>query len=277
MHHKKSFILDSLLVGLIISFVLASLPIGILAETTDETRTLESIEIREYEGKDLSSIGDFFENSIKGPQYINAENYTLTVSGLVNTQLELTYDETINNHQHFEKVVTLYCVEGWNVTILWEGISVKDLIADAGADPNANIVIFYAYDGYSTSLPLDYIIDNNILIAYKMNNVTLPPERGFPFQLVAESKWGYKWIKWITAIELSANEHYRGYWESRGYSNDAGLSESSYNPETPGIPPEIPMPPAIPEFPALIIVPLFVTATIIVTIYRKRLAQKKAH
>ena len=39
----------------------------------------------------------------------------------------------------------------------------------------------------------------------KMNNVTIPPERGFPFMLVAESKWGYKWIKWVTKIEVSNN------------------------------------------------------------------------
>jgi len=85
------------------------------------------------------------------------------------------------------------------------------------------VVIFYAYDDYSTSVPLDYIIDNNIMMAYKMNDVVLPPERGYPFQLVAESKWGYKWIKWITAIELSDNEDYRGFWESHGYPNDADL------------------------------------------------------
>jgi len=84
-------------------------------------------------------------------------------------------------------------------------------------------VIFRAYDGYSTSLPLDYIIDNNILMAYKMNNVTLPPERGYPFQLVAESKWGYKWIKWITKIELTDNENYLGFWERRGYPNTADI------------------------------------------------------
>ena len=48
-------------------------------------------------------------------------------------------------------------------------------------------------------------------------------ERGFPFQLVAESKFGYKWIKWITTIELSANTDYLGYWESRGYPNDGDL------------------------------------------------------
>jgi DMSO/TMAO reductase YedYZ molybdopterin-dependent catalytic subunit len=65
-------------------------------------------------------------------------------------------------------------------------------------------------------------------MAYKMNNVTLPPERGFPFQLVAESKWGYKWIKWITTIELSDDSAYRGYWESRGFSNTGNVTESFF-------------------------------------------------
>jgi DMSO/TMAO reductase YedYZ molybdopterin-dependent catalytic subunit len=66
-------------------------------------------------------------------------------------------------------------------------------------------------------------------MAYKMNNVTLPIERGFPFQLVAESKWGYKWIKWITEIEFSSNESYEGYWEQRGYSNSANLTEGFFD------------------------------------------------
>ncbi len=99
----------------------------------------------------------------------------------------------------------------------------KDLIEEAGVDSRAKVVIFYAYDGYSTSLPLDYVVDNDILMAYKMNGVVLPPERGFPFQLVAESKLGYKWIKWVTEIELSDDVNYRGFWESRGFSNDADL------------------------------------------------------
>jgi len=181
------------------------------------------VEIREYEGEDLSSISAFRENSIKGPQYIDAEDYKLNVTGLVNNKIEYTYDEVISNFSIQEKVVTLHCVEGWSVTILWEGVLVKDLIEAAGVDPSATTVIFYAYDGYTTSMPLDYIIDNHIIMAYKMNNVTLPPERGYPFQLVAESKWGYKWIKWITTIELSDNEDYRGFWESRGYPNDADI------------------------------------------------------
>ena len=62
-------------------------------------------------------------------------------------------------------------------------------------------------------------------MAYRMNGVTMPPEGGFPFSLVAESKWGYKWIKWITGIELSDNVDYRGYWESVGYSNEGDLDK----------------------------------------------------
>jgi DMSO/TMAO reductase YedYZ molybdopterin-dependent catalytic subunit len=193
-----------------------------------QTEVLAPNEIREYEGADLSSINDFRENSIKGPQEINVDSYMLRITGLVTMSTDYTYDEVLNAYQRYKKVVTLDCVEGWSVTILWEGLLISDLLAEAEPLENAEVVIFHAYDGYTTSLPIDYIIDNDILIAYKMNDVVLPPERGFPFQLVAESKWGYKWIKWITEIELSDDVDYRGYWESRGYSNSADLDDSFF-------------------------------------------------
>ena len=194
----------------------------------DDTEILAPNEIREYEGVDLSSISAFRENSIKGPQEIDVESYTLGITGLVANPTSYTYDEVLNRYQHYKKVITLDCVEGWSVTILWEGLLVRDLLAEAEPLADAEVVIFHAYDGYTTSLPLDYIMDNDILMAYKMNDVVLPPARGFPFQLVAESKWGYKWIKWITEIELSDDANYRGYWESRGYSNSADLDESFF-------------------------------------------------
>jgi DMSO/TMAO reductase YedYZ molybdopterin-dependent catalytic subunit len=193
-----------------------------------QTEGLAPVEVREYEGVDLSSINAFRENSIKGPQEIDVESYSLSITGLVTNSTSYTYDEVLNRYQNYKKVVTLDCVEGWSVTILWEGLLVRDLLAEAGPLANAEVVIFHAYDGYTTSLPIDYVMDNDILMAYKMNDVILPPERGFPFQLVAESKWGYKWIKWITEIELSDDASYRGYWESRGYSNSADLDESFF-------------------------------------------------
>jgi len=194
-----------------------------------ETTELEPVEIREYEGEDLSSINDFRENSIKGPQYVDINGYQLKITGLVESPKSYTYDEVVGVHPSYEKVVTLDCVEGWSAKILWEGVLVRDLLAEAGPLPGARVVIFHAYDGYTTSLSLAYITGNDILMAYKMNGVTLPPERGFPFELVAESKWGYKWIKWIIEIELSDDENYRGYWESRGYSNTGDLDKSFFD------------------------------------------------
>ena len=187
-------------------------------------RMLYPEEIRDYEGQDLSSISDFRENSIKGPQQVNETTYRLTITGLVNQTVEYTYADVVNGFQKYQKVVTLHCVEGWSVNILWEGFLLKDIIEQAKIDANAEVIIFHAYDGYTTSLPLDYIMSNDIIIAYKMNGLTLPPERGFPFQLVAESKYGYKWIKWLTEIELSNNKDYRGYWERYGWPNDADVA-----------------------------------------------------
>jgi DMSO/TMAO reductase YedYZ molybdopterin-dependent catalytic subunit len=204
---------------------------GCIQQTPSQPLMLDGVEVSEYKGEKLDSIETAFrENSIKGPQYILKDNYKLQITGLVENPKSLTYDEVLEK-QSYEKVVTLYCVEGWDAKILWEGILVKDLINDAGGPKTrANTVIFHAYDGYTTSFPLEYIMDENLdlIMAYKMNGVTLPPERGFPFQLIAESKWGYKWIKWITKIEISDDESYEGYWESRGYSNTGNLDESFF-------------------------------------------------
>ena len=190
---------------------------------------LPAVEVRAYQGNDLSSMNDFRENSIRGPQYIDPSGYRLTVTGLTNKTDVYTYQEILTRYPHYTKIVTLFCVEGWDVTILWEGVLVRDLIQEAGIDPRAHTVIFTAHDGYTTSFPLDYLMNDDIIIAYKMNNVTLPAERGYPFQLVAQDKWGYKWIKWIEKIQLTDDPGYRGYWEQRGYSNTADLEKNFFS------------------------------------------------
>lgn len=197
--------------------------IGTGGDNGGSRKDLGAGEIREYEGQALSSINDFRENSIIGPQYIDLDSYELKVTGLVQNPETYSYDDVIDNFAHHKKVVTLNCVEGWSVKLLWEGILVRDLIEKAGHLDNVKVVIFHSYDGYTTSFPIDYIMNNEIIMAYKMNDITIPPERGFPFQLVAEDKWGYKWAKWITEIELTDNEDYLGYWESYGYSNSGSL------------------------------------------------------
>lgn len=221
----KAFVLVLFLVTVSISVTLLYFVYNKMTNPKSTSETIERLvdsQVTEYEGKDLSSIEDFRENSIKGPQYVDEDTYRLKVLGLVDEELNLTYREALDSKK-YEKIVTLYCVEGWDATILWEGILLRDLFEKAGVDESAKTVIFRAYDGYSTSLALDYVLENDILLAYKMNGVELPPERGFPFQVVAESKWGYKWAKWITEIELSSDENFKGYWEEAGYNLDGDV------------------------------------------------------
>jgi len=219
-----------LIVQLSISLIIIAATSGCTADvTTDKVKQLESVQVHEYQGEKLSSISDFHENSIRGPQNVSIDTYKLKVTGLVQKPLAFTYAEAIETHDNYKKLLTLDCVEGWSVKLLWEGILVNDLLKEAGVQPVAKVVIFHAQDGYTTSLPLQYIFDKNLLLAHKINGVALPPERGFPFQLVAEDKWGYKWIKWVTEIELSDDVNYKGYWEKAGYSNDASLDKPFFD------------------------------------------------
>jgi DMSO/TMAO reductase YedYZ molybdopterin-dependent catalytic subunit len=213
---KRSVLLTVLLVIVIVGVVIG----GWIWTNLPGTPGISG-EIREYNGQKLSSVNDFRNEAINGDQHIDNSTYRLTITGLVQNETVLTYDDVVSKHAHYLKVVTLHCVEGWEVTALWEGVLVKDLLEDAGYNQSAQVLIFYAQDGYTTSLPLSYIVKNNIMIAFKVNGLVLPADEGFPFQLVAEGKLGYKWAKWITRIEVSNDVNFRGYWESNGYDNNA--------------------------------------------------------
>jgi len=188
---------------------------------------IEVVEIHEYQGERLGSVSDFRENSIQGVQYVDETTYSLVLDGLVDEPVSWSYAK-LSAMEHLAKLVTIHCVEGWSVKALWEGIPLARLFEQARPLGEANTVIFHAADGYTTSLPLDFVLERNLIIADKINGIVLPPENGFPFELVAEDRWGYKWIKWIVRIELSDDPSYRGFWESRGYSNDGDVDGSKY-------------------------------------------------
>lgn len=144
-YSKKSLLLVILLLSVIVGAALVESRV-LTNLAPSETNTLSPVEIKEYQGQKLGSIDDFRENSIKGPQYIDVSTYRLVVTGLVENETAYTYNDVIDKHTRYEKVVTIHCVEGWDVTILWEGVLVKDLLEEAGYNSSSNVVIFYAQD-----------------------------------------------------------------------------------------------------------------------------------
>jgi DMSO/TMAO reductase YedYZ molybdopterin-dependent catalytic subunit len=209
-----------ILLFLIVS-VAFSITLGCISERGEPGTYDNQTENLSYQGKSLTPIEGQRNNAIKGTQYIDRESYRLQVDGLVENPLNLTYEE-ITGLPQTSKVVDLNCVEGWSFSAKWTGVKIADLFEEAGAMENATTVIFYSADGYSTSLDRGYLLEKDIILAYRLNDVTLPPDRGFPLQLVAEGKYGYKWAKWVVRIELS-DSPYKGYWEERGYNNTANV------------------------------------------------------
>jgi DMSO/TMAO reductase YedYZ molybdopterin-dependent catalytic subunit len=188
------------------------------------------VEATEFMGHKLTPISQQNNNALSGTQYIDRATYRLTVDGLVSHPLSLSYDD-LQAYPQVSQLMGLDCVEGWSFTAKWTGPALSDILNDAGVKPEAQIVIFYTADvpqGYS-SLDLSYIYENNIIIALKDNDITLTPDRGFPFQVVAMSKFGYKWAKWVTRIELSSDTSFRGYWESFGYNNNADVNGPAFS------------------------------------------------
>ncbi len=178
-------------------------------------------EIRDYQGKHLDPFDRAYDNSIKGPQKVNPKTYRLTINGLVESPQSMTYQEVLKLPIQ-ERVITLHCVEGWTETLLFKGVRIKDLLNRAKVKPEAATIIFYATDGDSSSLTFKDVEHLDLLLAFEINDRTLDAKRGFPFQVVAESKLGYKWVKWVTRIELS-DKPYQGFWEKQGYDNQADV------------------------------------------------------
>ena len=181
-------------------------------------------EVREYQGMLLDPAVGPRDNSISGVQDIDIDTFTLKINGLVDESVELTYDE-VKALTPYERLITLHCVEGWDATILWKGVLIEDLLNMAGIQPEAVTVIFRAADNYTTAMPLQTILDKDMILAYMSNGLPLPPEMGYPFIVVAEDKLGYKWARWVTEIELSSDPDYKGFWELNGYSNDAEIND----------------------------------------------------
>ncbi len=207
------------------SLIILFSPVNTKAEETtypsqqSSLNPLPEVEAREYLGYDLTPLSQQGNNAIQGTQFINKSSYRLKVTGLVDKDLNLSYEELLKLPTYSE-VVYMPCVEGWGFTAKWTGFRVSDLLDMAGLKSGASYVVFRSADDYSTGLPLDYVENEKPLMAFGINDVTLPPDRGFPFQLVAKDRYGYKWAKWITSIEI-ADKVVNGYWESRGNDEKA--------------------------------------------------------
>jgi len=161
---------------------------------------------------------------------IDPATWRMSVGGLVERPLALTYDE-LKRMPLIERYQTLECISnkvGGDLISngLWAGVRLRDILQRAGLKPGAVEVVFRAAGGYSDSLPLDHAMDPTTLVAIGMNGHVLPRAHGFPARLLSVGTYGMKNPKWLTSIE-AIDHRYTGFWEARGWNASAPIKTSS--------------------------------------------------
>lgn len=115
----------------------------------------------------------------------------------------------------------MHCVTRWSqLDMAWEGVAARDLVMLAAPLDAAQYVTIHGYDEYTTNLPLDALLDDDVLIAHSVFAAPLSIDHGWPARMVVPKRYAWKGAKWISAIEFHAKDR-PGFWEVRGYHNDA--------------------------------------------------------
>ncbi|WP_082049562.1 molybdopterin-dependent oxidoreductase [Arthrobacter sp. SPG23] len=164
---------------------------------------------------------------------VDPDSWVLRVTGMVERDIELDF-ATLLSKPMTERHVTIACVSnevGGDLigNALWLGWPVRELLALAGPQNGADMVLSRSKDGWTAGTPLEALTDTrDALIAVGMNGEPLPLEHGFPVRLVVPGLYGYvSATKWLTELKVTRFADDVGYWTPRGWSERGPIKTSS--------------------------------------------------
>lgn len=182
----------------------------------------------------VTDNADFYrvDTALEVPD-VPLEGYVLRIHGLVDTPLELTFEDLLSR-ELIERRVTLTCVSNpvggdyvGNAT--WLGVALKTLLDEAGVQDGADAVKSTSADDFTAGTPLSVLTDDReAMLAIGMNGEPLPLEHGFPVRMVTPGLYGYvSATKWLVDLEVTRFADFTAYWTDRGYSAEAPIKLSS--------------------------------------------------
>lgn len=163
---------------------------------------------------------------------VDTSTWHLKVTGLVERDMVWTLEELLDR-PHVEADITLVCVSnevGGDLvgTARWQGVLLADLLAEAGVRPEADQIVGRSVDGFTAGFPVAVVDGRDALVALGMNGEALPARHGFPARLVVPGLYGYvSATKWLSEIELTRFDQFRGYWIDRGWAVEAPVKLQS--------------------------------------------------
>ncbi|MBK1794016.1 molybdopterin-dependent oxidoreductase [Devosia sp. WQ 349] len=167
----------------------------------------------------------------------NFEPYRLTIKGMVEREVSYSLAE-LRNMPSRTQITRHDCVEGWSCIAKWTGTQLGALLDEAGVKDGARYCVYHCFDNiqrtlsgdilYYTSSDLVDAYHPQTILAYGLNDETLPVSNGAPVRLRIERALGYKQPKYLHTIELvddlsKIGLGKGGYWEDNGYDWYGGI------------------------------------------------------
>ena len=151
---------------------------------------------------------------------ISKTNWKLRIYGLVEHELNLDW-EAFQALPQTSSVSDFHCVTRWSqLDMDWVGVQAKHLLKLAAPLDTAKFVTLHSYDGYTTNIALEALLDEDVIIAHSVLGAPLTTAHGGPVRMVVPKRYAWKSAKWLKSIELHAEDR-PGFWEVRGYHNYA--------------------------------------------------------
>ena len=165
---------------------------------------------------------------------VDALDWKLTVKGMVDREVELTYAE-LTALPIVEQYVTIACVSnevggGLVGNALWRGVPLRTVLDMAGVQAGATQLVGRSVDGFTVGMPTEWVMDTSRepLIAVGMNGEPLPRAHGYPARLIVPGLFGYvSATKWLSEIELTTLEAFDAYWVPLGWAKEAPILTQS--------------------------------------------------
>jgi DMSO/TMAO reductase YedYZ molybdopterin-dependent catalytic subunit len=147
---------------------------------------------------------------------IDMQAWQFRLFGRVERETSLTWDEFMALPQ-VERTSDIHCVTRWSrFDNRWQGVPAKELVDLARPIPSARFVMVHGYGDYSTNLPLEELISEDVLFAFSHDGAPLAPEHGGPLRLVVPRLYFWKSAKWANGLEFMEQDK-AGFWERNGY------------------------------------------------------------
>ncbi|MGB0583390.1 MAG: molybdopterin-dependent oxidoreductase, partial [Limisphaerales bacterium] len=144
----------------------------------------------------------------------------LKIHGEVGNPVELSWED-FQSLPQFTDTCDFHCVTTWSqYDLSFSGVAFFTVVDLVKPKDTAKFVLMTSYDDYTTNLPLDAMMDADVMIAHSLEGKPLSEEHGGPARVLVPKLYAWKSAKWIRELRFAAEDEL-GYWERRGYSNTA--------------------------------------------------------